>query len=85
MGRAIRVVWVAFNMATCAALFFWCAMPRETLSGLVGRYALRNYRAARWAQVVIDKIYWMEPKHCQETAKQECRARWEIYADSRYL
>lgn len=78
IGRQLFTVYVAANMALCAVLFVAWALPRETISGLIGRWAQLpgwqgsfGLRAAR----VIDRIYFWEPNHCKVTAEQEAEAR----------
>lgn len=69
-------VWyVTGNMALCALLLFPIARPRETISGLVGRYALEGSRVAMAVAAVIDFVYFWEPNHCRFTAGQEANAR----------
>lgn len=78
IGRQLFVVYVAANMALCAVLFVAWALPRETISGLIGRCArCSGLRGAvgRYAAKVIDRIYFWEPNHCQVTAEQEAEAR----------
>lgn len=89
MGQVKRVVfnvYVALNMLLCSVAFFWCALPRETISGLVGR-KVRHYvlerpwqsRAWRGAQAVVNTIYWWEADHCNLVALQERDARAALY------
>jgi len=75
IGRRVFVVYVAVNMALCAVIFVAWALPRETISGLVGRYALEGSRVAMAVAAVIDFVYFWEPNHCRFTAGQEANAR----------
>ena len=78
IGRQAFVVYVAMNMALCAVLFVPWALPRETISGLIGRWAQGSGKKAKFAQYaakVIDRIYFWEPGHCRVTAEQEAEAR----------
>jgi hypothetical protein len=78
IGRQAFVVYVAMNMALCAVLFVPWALPRETISGLIGRWAQgsgKKAKFARHAAKVIDRIYFWEPNHCKVTAEQEAEAR----------
>lgn len=71
-------------MFTCAILFFWDAKPRETVSGLIGRWKVgtgwKHYLAIPMA-FVVDLIYWWEPNHCVEIFRQERESRMMLYAD----
>lgn len=78
IGRQLFTVYVAANMALCAVLFVAWALPRETISGLVGRWAQEAGKKAQFAQCaakLIDRIYFWEPNHCKVTAEQEAEAR----------
>lgn len=78
IGRQVFTVYVAANMALCAVLFVAWALPRETISGLVGRWAKEAGKKgmfARYASKAIDRIYFWEPNHCKVTAEQEAEAR----------
>ena len=78
IGRQLFVVYVAVNMALCAVIFVAWALPRETISGLVGRWAQGEGKRATFARSVakvIDRIYFWEPNHCKVTADQEAEAR----------
>lgn len=78
IGRQVFVVYVAVNMALCAVIFVAWALPRETISGLIGRWAQGDGKRATFARSaakVIDTIYFWEPDHCKVTAEQEAEAR----------
>lgn len=82
IGRQLFTVYVAANMALCAVLFVAWALPRETISGLIGRWAQASGKKAKFAQYaakVIDRIYFWEPNHCQVTADQEAEARKALH------
>lgn len=72
-------VWyVVGNMLICSLLFFPWARPRETISGLIGRWSYEDGRRGRFARIaarVIDFMYFWEPDHCRITAAQEAEAR----------
>lgn len=74
-------IYVAVNMLLCATVFAPWALPRETLSGFVGRRALLGsevfLRIAKW----VDKCYKNEAAHCGETALAEDAMRNELYPD----
>jgi len=78
-------VYVATNMAVCAILFMPWALPRETVSGLLGRWKCghRGVKksvadAVSW---VVDRIYFWEPNHCIEVYKCEAEARKVLYPE----
>lgn len=73
MGR-FKVILICLNMLACTALFWWCCRPRETLSGLAGRYAMRGHSVATVAASVIDALFWFDPDHCREVARLEAAA-----------
>ncbi len=79
------VVYVATNMAVCAILFAPWALPRETVSGLLGRWKRHGgpvkRRFARAAAAVVDRIYFWEPNHCVEVYKCEAEARRVLYPE----
>ena len=66
-------------MTVCAVVFIPWALPRETISGFMGRMAARGSRLARAAAVVIDLFHWGEPGHCHDVHLCEKRARRELY------
>lgn len=77
------VLYVNLNMLVCSVVFVAWARPRETISGLVGRWKVeetgRKQRFARRASKVIDALYWWEENHCVEVARQEREARKALY------
>ena len=79
------VLYVAANMAVCALVFAPWALPRETVSGLLGRWKVhgKGWRKAfaRGAAVVVDRIYFWEPNHCVEVYLCERDARLVLYPD----
>lgn len=82
IGRQLFVVYVAANMALCAVIFVAWALPRETISGLIGRWSDgegKRATFARYAAKVIDAIYFWEPNHCKVTAEQEAEARKALH------
>lgn len=79
----VFVVYIVLNMALCAVVFLPWALPRETISGLLGRW-ISTERG--WKRVtglllgaIADRIYWWEPAHCVEVYKCEHRAREVLY------
>lgn len=79
------VVYVATNMMLCALVFSWWALPRETISGLLGRWELtgRGWKRifAIGASAVVDRIYFWEPDHCTEVFLIEAQARVLLYPE----
>lgn len=78
IGRQAFTLYVAANMALCAVIFVAWALPRETISGLIGRWAQGDGwqgRFGRSAAKVIDRLYFWEPNHCRVTADWEAEAR----------
>lgn len=79
----VFVVYIVLNMALCAVVFLPWSLPRETISGLLGRW-ISTERG--WKRVVglvfgavADYIYFWEPAHCVEVYKCEHRAREVLY------
>lgn len=89
LGRRIKcsafVLYVAANMSVCAILFAPWAMPRETVSGLIGRWKSGHKGIkkafAGYASAVIDRIYFWEPNHCIEVYHCEREARKVLYPE----
>ena len=78
-------VYVASNMMVCAIAFAPWALPRETVSGLLGRWKCGHKRACRrfalLAAPVVDTIYFWEPNHCVEVYRCEAEARKVLYPE----
>jgi hypothetical protein len=76
-------IYVACNMLVCSIVFAPWALPRETVSGLLGRWASTERglkrRFGMCAGSVVDVIYFWEPNHCYETFKIERKAREILY------
>jgi hypothetical protein len=79
------VVYVAANMMVCAIVFAPWALPRETVSGLLGRWRCghRGLRKsfADVASWVVDRIYFWEPNHCVAVYRCEADARKVLYPE----
>lgn len=79
------VVYVATNMAVCAVVFAPWALPRETVSGLLGRWKCGHKGLKKSfgnaAAVVVDLIYFWEPNHCVEVYRCEADARKVLYPE----
>lgn len=79
----VFVVYVALNMALCAVVFLPWALPRETVSGLLGRWIATEAGTKRFFGLflgaLVDRIYFWEPNHCVEVYRCEHRAREVLY------
>ena len=79
----VFVVYIVINMALCAVMFLPWALPRETISGLLGRWISteRGWKrvVGQLFGVIADRIYWWEPNHVVEVYKCEHRAREVLY------
>lgn len=79
------VVYVASNMAVCAIVFAPWALPRETVSGLLGRWKTAGgpwqRRFAIVGSWVVDRIYFWEPNHCVVVFRCERDARLVLYPE----
>lgn len=78
-------VYVATNMAVCALVFAPWALPRETVSGLLGRWKC-GHRGLKKAFAVpaswiVDRIYFWEPNHCVMVYRCEAEARKVLYPE----
>jgi len=82
LARAF-VIYIALNMLTCAVLFAPWALPRETISGLLGRWIATEYGIKRIAGnvlgLIVNLIYFWEPDHCVEVWRCERQAREVLY------
>ena len=86
-GRVVKRVffnvYVATNMLICSVLFAPWALPRETVSGLLGRWISTERGVKRWTGLVlgyvVDRLYFWEPDHCVSTYRLECKAREILY------
>ena len=70
-------------MSVCAIVFMPWARPRETISGLLGRWrhTERGWKRkfARRACPVVDRLYWWDKNHCEEVYRLEQGARKVLY------
>lgn len=76
-------LYVATNMSVCAIVFMPWAKPRETVSGLLGRWrdtesGWKRAFALR-ACPVVDWLYWWDADHCREVFRLENDARRILY------
>lgn len=79
----VFVIYVAVNMLLCSVLFAPWALPRETISGLLGRWIVVEHGFKRSFAVVagaiVDTIYFWEPNHCVAVYDCEQKAREVLY------
>lgn len=82
-GKRLFVIYIAGNMALCAVVFAPWALPRETISGLLGRWISTERGTKRIVGIVlgwlVDRLYFWEPNHVVETFRIEQRAREILY------
>ena len=83
MIRQAFVAYVALNMTLCAVLFLPWAEPRETISGLLGRWCEtetgRKQRVGCWLARLVDRLYFWEKDHCREVFRVEHKVREVLY------
>jgi hypothetical protein len=83
LKRCAFVLYVALNMLVCAVVFLPWVLPRETISGLLGRWLITQggwkLKFARGAVMVVDRIYFWECNHCVEVYLVEDEARRTLY------
>lgn len=69
-------------MFCCAVLFApFGVLPRETISGFIGRRAGQGHPWAKSIEAFIDWLHPHEPHHCRETAFIEASARVILYPE----
>lgn len=89
--RPVFNIYVALNMLLCSILFLGKSLPRETISGFIGRKTLTGFvnnpepvtglhRFYYYASHVIDFLH-REMGHCCETAIAESEAYRELYPE----
>lgn len=82
-GRAAFCIYLVTNMAVCVVVFLPWAQPRETVSGLLGRWRDTETgwkrRFAIPACWIVDRIYFWEPDHCRYVYQLEQEARGVLY------
>lgn len=85
-GR-VFCLYICINMGLCAIVFLPWVKPRETISGLVGRWYIMSDSGsfsegcAYCLKVLIDAIYFWEFEHCVEVYKSEHLARKALYPE----
>ncbi len=84
LGRLL-VLYLVVNMTICALIFMPWAKPRETISGLLGRWSMTEGGLKWWfgwaASAVVDWIYFWEPDHCASVYVVENAARAVLYPE----
>jgi hypothetical protein len=82
LKRQAFTVYVAANMALCAILFAPWALPRETISGLLGRWRASvgwKFAAGTIGAAIVDRLYFWDADHCAAVAAAEAQARAVLY------
>jgi hypothetical protein len=83
LTRCGFVLYVSLNMLVCAVVFLPWVLPRETISGLLGRWLITQggwkLKFARVAVMIVDRIYFWESNHCVEVYLVEHEARRTLY------
>lgn len=83
MKRVLFNIYVACNMLLCSVLFAPWALPRETISGLLGRWVTTvsglRQKIGLCLGFLVDRLYFWEPNHVVETFKVEAKAREVLY------
>lgn len=86
LKKTVYVIYLPLNILLCSLLLFPWAQPRETISGITGRWLMDGNRwqigAARIVAPVIDG--WHEPGHCVETFRLEKAMRVALYGTPYY-
>lgn len=81
-------LWITFSMVVCSIMFLPWFLPRETVSGLMGRWAMNEptrTRKSKFARKVIPFIdSFIHPntgvtENCYEIYKMEKECRKALY------
>lgn len=76
-------IYLCLNMLLCAVVFAPWALPRETISGFLGRLKASSTGVAKVfgaiGSIIPDAIYFWEPDHCVEVYRVEEKAREILY------
>ena len=80
----IYVIYLSLNTLLCALMFFPWAQPRETISGITGRWLTDG---KKWqiacASFFVKPIDWAhETGHCVDTYLREQAMRAALYSKS---
>lgn len=84
--RPVFVLYLVLNMLVCATVFAGFALPRETVSGLTGRWATcgntwQMWLARRALEPFINLLYFWEVDHCRVTYHMEYNVRQILYPE----
>lgn len=87
--RATFNAYLVVNMAVCAVVFLGFSLPRETISGFLGRMSANckpgwGRRFARIGECLANIVYFWEENHCALVYDQEREARRALYGEGRY-
>jgi hypothetical protein len=87
----MRTLWakffklrVAINMLVCALVFgAFGSLPRETISGFLGRRGMDVSRSAVWEllMMLVDALHPHEKGHCQRVAAEELEGWMAMYPE----
>lgn len=76
-------LYVSCNMLVCSVVFAPWALPRETVSGILGRWMTtesgRRLRVGIALGRAVDLIYFWEKNHCVEVFRLEAQSREILY------
>lgn len=77
--RVVEALTIGVNTLVCALVFAPWVLPRETVSGLLGRWSATGepwQRAlAEPAGRLVDMVCWWDPNHCSHTYECERQLR----------
>lgn len=85
MRRRGYYLWVTFSVLLCAVLFAPWFLPRETTSGLIGRWLTTERgwkrRTAVWMHLHLDRLFHrpFNMETCVEVYRLEEEARRALY------
>lgn len=80
----VYVIYLSLNTLLCSLLFFPWAQPRETISGITGRWLIEG---ETWqiacASFLVKPIDWAHrPNHCVDTYLAEQAMQTALYRES---
>jgi hypothetical protein len=85
LRRRLYFLWVTLSIVTCAVVFLPWFLPRETTSGLMGRWYMtetgRKHGFACWLAPWLDRLFHgpMKVETCVEVYRLEQAAREATY------
>lgn len=79
-------VYLVLNMGLCSLLFLGASLPRETVSGLTGRWAITGtpwqaFIAICILEPAINRLYFWDADHCRATFRLEYAVRKILYPE----